>query len=142
MRQLTLTQSASSARNAACIVRADQGDGNASIRLLTAPSGDLLAVRKLAKPCAALRGDARLSLLPSATNDDVVLTTGAAAWGQWVAADGAVLAEGPVTDENGFVSDGGNLLDSGDTGPWVLAGTKGTMLYEGGLVLLTSGVIG
>jgi len=142
MRPLSLTAAARAARNAACIARADDGAGNSSIRLLTAQGGELLAVRQLAKPCASVRPDGRIALLPAASNDDVVLATGAATWGQWCAADGTVLAEGQVTDEAGRVSDGGNLVDTGDVGPWVLSGANGTLLYEGGIVLLTTGVIG
>ena len=54
-----------------------------------------------------------------------------------------MLAAGPVTDEDGNISDGvGGLSPTGDVGPWVLQGTAGTMLYEGGLVLLSAGLIG
>ena len=143
MRPLSLTAAARAARNAACIQLADAGAGNASIRLLTAATGGaLLAVRQLAKPCGNVRADGRLTLLPAAANDDVVLETGAATWAQWCAADGTVLAEGQVTDEAGGASAGGNIADTGDVGPWVLGGTSGTLLYAGGLVLLTAGVIG
>ena len=66
-----------------------------------------------------------------------------AAWAEWVSGDGTLLAAGPVTDEDGNISDGvGGTLPSGDIGPWVLAGTSGTQLYEGGLVLLAVGLIG
>jgi hypothetical protein len=146
MRPLSLSRSARAARNAACIALADEGDGNASIRLYTASGGTLLAVRRLAKPCCEVRAaDGRLLLLPAPGNDDVVLASGGAAWGEWCAADGTVLASGQVTDEEGYVSDGAlptDTTDTGDVGPWVLSGTQGTRLYAGGLVLLTAGVIG
>lgn len=141
MRPLTLTQDARAARNAASIVRADDGAGNASIQLYDASGGTLLATRALAKPCASVRAlDGRLVLAPSSAND-LVQVTGAATWGEWRAADGTLLASGPVTDEAGRITDGTGLLDTGDIGPWVLSGTSGTQLYAGGIVLLTAGVI-
>lgn len=141
MRNLELTPAARAVRNAASIAQADDGLGNASIRLYTAPGGTLLAVRKLNKPCGTLQ-DGRIALEASTAND-LVATTGAAAFAEWVAGDGTVLATGTVTDAQGMTSDGaGGLLDSGGTGPWVLTGTQGTMLYEGGLVLLNMGLIG
>jgi len=141
MRNLALTTPARAARNAASIVQADDGAGNASIRLYTAPGGTLLAVRQLAKPCGVLQ-DGRIALSASAGND-LVAATGPASYGEWLAADGTVLATGPVTDAAGKVSDGvGGLIDSGGIGPWVLSGTTGTQLYEGGLVLLDTGLIG
>lgn len=144
MRDLTLALANRAARNAASIARADQGSTPSSIRLYDAQGGALLAVRELAKPCGAVReADGRIQLAPSSVNNDVVLASGPATWGEWCAGDGAVLAAGPVTDAAGNVSDGvGGVLDTGDVGPWVLTGTAGTQLYEGGLVLLQNGVIG
>lgn len=144
MRDLTLTLAARSARNAATIALADQGGAsNSAIRLYTELAGTLLAVRQLAKPCGAVRSeDGRISLVASSVND-LVAATGVATWAEWVSGDGTLLAAGPVTDEDGNISDGvGGTLPSGDIGPWVLAGTSGTQLYEGGLVLLAVGLIG
>lgn len=142
MRNLALTSAARRARNAASIAQADEGMGTASIRLYTAPGGTLLAVRQLAKPCGTLQPDGRIALVTSTTND-LVVATGAAGYAEWLAADGTVLATGLATDATGMVSDGvGGLLESGGIGPWVLSGTTGTQLYEGGLVLLDTGLIG
>lgn len=143
MRDLTLTQAARAARNAATIARADEGAGASAIHLYTAQGGTLLAVRQLAKPCGTVRpADGRIQLTAAATND-LVAASGAATWGEWLAGDGAVLAAGQVTDATGLVSDGlGGTTDTGDTGPWILGGTSGTQLYEGGLVLLSTGLIG
>ena len=143
MRDLTLTQAARAARNAATIARADEGAGASRIALYTAQGGTLLAVRQLAKPCGTVRpADGRIQLAAAGAND-LVAATGAATWGEWVAGDGAVLATGQVTDETGAISDGiGGTLPSGGIGPWVLAGTSGTQLFEGGLVLLATGLIG
>ena len=144
MRNLALTTVARAARNAASIAQADTGGGTASLRLYNAPGGTLLAVRQLAKPCGTVQeADGRIVLATGAVND-LVAESGAAAYAEWVAADGiTVLATGPVTDAQGMVSDGaGGLIDSGGIGPWVLRGTKGTQLYAGGLLLLDTGLIG
>ena len=143
MRDLTLTLEARAARNAASLAQADAGTGSSAVHLYTAQASTLLAVRQLAKPCGAVRSeDGRISLVASPVND-LVAATGVATWAEWVAGDGTVLAAGPVTDEDGNISDGvGGTLPSGDIGPWVLAGTRGTQLYEGGLVLLAVGLIG
>ena len=58
------------------------------------------------------------------------------------AADGTALYQGQVTDEAGFAGPAGAATSTGDTGPWVLAGSDGTQLYEGGLVALTTALIG
>lgn len=143
MRDLALTLAGRAARNAASIVRADVGPAPSGVRLFTAQGGALLAVRQLAKPSGTVREtDGRIQLLPSSVND-LVLATGAATWGEWCAGDGPALFVGPVTDETGMVSDGsGGLVDTGGIGPWVLRGTTGTQLYEGGIVLLTTALIG
>ena len=144
MRDLTLTLANRAARNAASIARADAGGSASTIRLYAAQGGALLAVRALATPCGIVReSDGRIQLIASGSNTDMVLASGAATWGEWCAGDGAVLAAGPVTDEDGNVGDGaGGVTPTGDVGPWVLGGTAGTQLYEGGLVLLNTGLIG
>lgn len=145
MRDLALTQAARAARNAATIAQADAGAGASSVKLYTASGGGgtLLGVRLLAKPCGIVRSeDGRIALIPAAAND-LVAASGAATWGEWCASDGTVLMSGPVTDADGRASDGlGGTVDTGDVGPWVLSGSTGTQLYEGGVVLLTSGLIG
>jgi len=143
MRDLTLTKDARAARNAGSIAQADAGTGNSAIKLYTAQGGTLLAVRQLDKPSGTVRPtDGRIQLAIGAVND-VVAATGVATWGEWHAGDGTVMATGLVTDEDGNVSDGaGGLTPTGDVGPWVLQGTTGTQLYEGGLVLLNTGLIG
>lgn len=143
MRDFTLTQANRAARNAASIARADDGAGNATIKVYTSSGGTLLATRTLAKPCGTVRpADGRIELAAAATAD-LVAATGAAAWAEWVAADGTVLASGQVTDEAGLVSDGlGGTTDTGDVGPWVLAGTTGTMIYAGGVLVLDDVLLG
>lgn len=143
-RDLTLTQAGRAARNAGMLARADEGTGNSRIVLYAASGGDTLAVRQLAKPCGTVRvTDGRIELLADTAATDLVQATGGATWGEWLSGDGVVLAAGQVTDEAGKATGvGGALVDTGGIGPWVLKGTSGTQLYEGGAVLLHSAVIG
>ena len=141
MRDLSLSQANRAARNAATIARADDGVGNAAIRLYTAQGGTLLATRTLGKPCGTVRSDGRLQL-SAGSAVDLVSATGAATWGVLHAADGAALYEGPVTDEAGLAGPAGAAENTGGIGTWVLRGTSGTQLYEGGVVTLTTGLIG
>jgi len=129
------------ARNAASIARADEG-GAASVRLYTEQNGTLLVRRFLDVPCGVVRAsDGRIELV-TGSGHDLVVHTGSATWGEWVAGDGVVLYEGQVTDASGQQGGPGSMVDTGDIGPWVLAGTQGTMLYAGGLVALTQVLIG
>lgn len=121
MSALTPTVAHRAARNAASIALADDGAGTASIRLYTASGGTLLATRALQKPCGAVvPGTGRIALAQSAS-DDLVTTSGTATHGEWVAADGTVIATGAVSDAAG-------------AGPFKL--TTGTSLIAGGLLLL------
>lgn len=142
MRSLALTTDARAVRNAALIDVADDGAGNATLQIYTSQGGALLATRTLSKPCGTIRpADGRIVLAVDA-GTELVMATGAAGWAEWVAADDTVLAAGQVTDEAGYAGAAGSATDTGDIGPWVLSGTSGTQLYEGGVVALTSGVIG
>ena len=143
-RGLALTQAARAARNAGMLARADDGAGHSHIELYAQQNGTPLAVRQLAKPCGTLReADGRILLIADTSTVDLVVATGGATWGEWVAADGVVLAGGQVTDAAGMATGiGGALVDTGGIGPWVLGGTQGTQLYEGGAVLLNSALIG
>jgi len=145
MRELTLTQAARSARNAALAQRANQGPDAASVAIYSADpaaGGILLAARTLAQPGAVLTAQRRIQLLDGGA-DDLVLASGAACWAVWLAGDGAPLCEGMVTDAQGMQSDGaGGLIDTGDIGPWVLGGTQGTQLYAGGIVALAQTILG
>lgn len=143
MRPLSLSAAARTARNAALLTRADAGSSApATIALYSADGGTLLGTRTLAKPCGALNGAGRIELTADATAVDLVVATGAATWATWVAADGVVLGEGQVTDTTGFAGEVGAATDTGDIGPWVLAGTAGTQLYVGGVVQITAAVLG
>lgn len=116
------------ARNGASISIADAVAGASSVRLYDAQGGLLLGVRTLAKPCGSITPEGRIGLL-SASAQDLVQVTGAAAWAEWCDGSGTPIAWGAVTDEAG-------------AGPFKLAGTAGTMLYAGGAVLLAGALLG
>lgn len=144
MASLTNTQAHRAARNAASIALADAGAGVACIKLYSAPSGGtLLAQRNLAKPCGTVRGaDGRIELA-QATADDLVLLDGGAAWAEWCSASGAAISAGHVTDTAGNYTSGGAVVPHPDgVGPFVLTGTTGTQLYAGGIVRLSTALIG
>lgn len=143
MADLTLTKAHRAARNAASIALADTGSGNSSIWLYDAPSGVLLAVRQLDKPCGAVRlADGRIELTQAAV-DDVVLQSGGAAWGEWCTGAGVTISAGHVTDASGNTTSAGTTTaHPSGIGAFVLSGTTGTQLYAGGIVRLATALIG
>ena len=143
MADLTLTKAHRAARNAASIALADTGSGNSSIWLYDAPSGVLLAVRQLDKPCGAVRlADGRIELTQAAV-DDVVLQSGGAAWGEWCTGAGVTISAGHVTDASGNTTSAGTTTaHPSGIGVFVLSGTTGTQLYAGGIVRLATALIG
>lgn len=112
------------ARNLASVDLASTGAGPASIKLYDGQGGALLAQCNLAAPCGEITPEGRISLLPANTTE-LVQATGAAAWAQWCNGDGLAIASGAVTDAAG-------------AGPFKLAGTTGTMVYAGGVVMLAT----
>ena len=99
-------------------------------------------MRQLAKPCGTVNGAGRIALA-QAVADDLVLTDGGAAWAEWCDADGLAISSGHVTDAAGNYTSGGAVVAHPDgVGPFVLTGTTGTQLYAGGIVRLTTGLIG
>ena len=135
------------ARSAASIALADAGSGNSTLRIYTAPSGTLLAVRTLAKPCGVVRVDGRLDL-QAGELDEVATNTGAATYAVWCNGAGLAISSGRVTDPSGNITDGTGAVvaDPDGVGPFVLGNnggaSVGTMVYAGGLVLLYAGLIG
>lgn len=121
---MNITLAHRSARNQASIDLADAGAAASSIKLYDAQGGTLLAQRTLAKPCGTITAEGRISLL-AASADDLVAATGAVAWAEWCNGDGLAIAADAVTDDAG-------------AGPFKLAGTTGTMIYAGGVVVLAS----
>lgn len=115
------------ARNQASIDTADDGPGPSVIKLYAAEGGALLGVRTLAKPCGTINGAGRIVLQGAATQD-LVSASGEATWATWCDGSGVVIAAGAVTDQTG-------------AGPFRLAGSVGTMVYEGGVVTLDAAAL-
>lgn len=120
----------------ATIARADQGAGNARVRIYTTdrpgaiadvhadvPQSEIV----LAKPCATVvEGVLVMHPLEDTT---MVMHTGLPRWGDWVAASGAVLARADATDMDHL---GGWRLAGGETPE----GETSPLLRAGGLVQL------
>lgn len=120
----------------ATLDRANAGAGNSRVQLFATTLPPLIgqgtdtpmAEVILAKPCGAII-DGALTLYPLDANGSVVAADGIPRWAQWLAADGAVLADGTVTD----ASSGGDFQVAGGTTP---PGDNSPALYAGGLVQL------
>ena len=126
----------------ATLNRLDVGSGNAMVRLYaTARPADLgtpaapMAEITLAKPCGQITVDGLLDLIPSTAEGVMVLETGIPRWGELVAADGVVLADGGVTDADhgGCFQVAGGKTAEGDDSP---------MFYAGGLITLSGTALG
>ena len=120
----------------ATIARADLGGGNARVRTYTTARPPTIdtphtdtpqAVIVLAKPCASIVGG--LLVMHPLEDATMVMSTGLPRWGEWVAADGAVLARAYVTD----MDHGGGFRLLGAETP---AGETSPLLLAGGLVQL------
>lgn len=94
-----------------------------------APAGAApLASITLAQPCATIAGGV-LTLHPADNTGAMVLTTGIPRWARWERGDGAMVADGTVTD-------GDNGGDFQVAGAGTAPGETSPTLYAGGLVLL------
>ena len=127
MAKFEITVDHRKARNQATIDLADSGPNPSSIKLYSEKGGTLMAVRKLAKPCAVLTVEGFISLHVAAAND-LALITGAPTWGEWCDGNGNKIAGGLVTAADG-------------PGPFQLSGAANGMVYEGGTVLLKTPAI-
>ena len=124
------------AQLAATVSAADDAPGPCVIHLYAttqpvpgAPAGaDPLASVVLSKPCATVAGGV-LTLHPADASGAMVLITGTPRWGRWERGDGALVADGTVTDtsHDGDFQVMGAATPDGDTSP---------VLYAGGLVML------
>ena len=126
----------------ATLTRLDAGTGNAVVRLYaTARSsgvglgGSPMAEIKLAKPSGQITAEGLLDLKPATADGVMVLQSGVPRWGDLVAADGVVLADGGVTDADhgGCFQVAGGKTAEGDDSP---------MFYAGGLVTLSGTALG
>ena len=122
------------AQLAATLARADVGAGVARVRLYTtarpetpgAHSDTPQAEIALAKPCGTVT-EGVLSLVPAAPG--MVMSQGMPRWAELIAADGALLTDGTVTNLAG----GGDFRVEGAATP---EGETSPLLYAGGLVTL------
>lgn len=121
----------------ATLARINLGTGRAAWHIYTnarpascnvAPGQTAQAVIELATPVGSITAGV-LSLIPASTSGAIVQADGIPRWGRLVAADGAVLTDGNVTDP----LHGGDIQLIGGKTP---AGDNSPMLYAGGLVLL------
>lgn len=120
----------SAAQLKASIDRADEGGANASLRFYStsvplepgAVTDAPLAVVELAKPCAKVVGGFMVWAFASG---GMVMTPGIPRWAEWVAADGAQLHIGDVTDMDGdgFYRVQGGSTPDGDNSPLFYAGS-------------------
>ena len=126
----------------ATLTRLDAGTGNALVRLYaTARPDDLgtpaapMAEIPLAKPCGLITVDGLLDLMPATGEGVMVLQSGIPRWGELVAGDGVVLADGGVTDADhgGCFQVAGGKTAEGDDSP---------MFYAGGLITLSGTALG
>jgi len=76
----------------------------------------------LAVPCGAVINHV-LVLDQASSTGDLIMATATVVWARWVSGDGALVADGTVTDSAG-------------NGDFKLAGTAGTMLYAGARAIL------
>lgn len=119
--ELTISVAHNDARLAATIAFADTGPNNSRIDFYSADETLLVSV-VLAKPCGAISSGV-LRLASPNLSGDLIMASGIATHANWVSGSGALVGSGPVSDESGV-------------GPFVLQGTSGTQLYEGGRAIL------
>ena len=126
----------------ATLARLDALEGNASIRLYsTARPSDLgqggtpMAQVQLARPAGVITEAGLLQLTPADPSGSMVLESGTPRWGELVAADGTVLADGNVTD----AAHGGCFQVSGGQTP---EGDDAPVFYAGGLISLAATALG
>ena len=124
------------AQLAATLAFADSGAGPSVIRMYATPrpapgadpGGPAMADVVLGKPCGVLSAGA-LVLQYADPAGGMVLSTGIPRWARWVRSDGAMVADGTVTD----AAHEGDFVVTGAVTP---PGESSPTLYAGGRVLL------
>lgn len=137
----TLTQAHDDARaaaaraaaNAHTINVADAGAGPSTLRLYTdadpvTEERTLLASIVLSKPCGVIVSG-QIQLAQADPQGDMVAATGVPTYAQWCDGDGTVIADCTVSN------------DAGD-GDLKISTRQDGMIFEGGFVTLTEGLIG
>lgn len=127
MSELTISVAHNNTRLAASIAYADTGTPNSRIRLYNA-ADVLLATVVLDKPCGSVVAD-KLVLVQEDPTADLVVTSGDAHHAEWLNGAGNLVASGMVTFD-------GDTDPVTSLYPFKVAGSAGTTLYAGGLVVL------
>ena len=127
------TTAAQAAANAETLQLADAGAGPSTLRLYTdadpvTQERTHLVTIVLAKPCGTIVGGP-IPLAQVVPLGDMVAATGVPTFGQWCDGDGVVIADCTVSS------------DAGD-GDLKISTRQDGMIFEGGFVTLTEGLIG
>ena len=127
------TTAAQAAANAKTLQLADAGAGPSTLRLYTdadpvTQERTHLVTIVLAKPCGTIVGG-QIQLAQADSLGDMVAATGVPTFGQWCDGDGVVIADCTVSNAAG---DGDLKISTRQDG----------MIFEGGFVTLTEGLIG
>ena len=127
------TTAAQAAANAHTITLADAGAGPSTLRLYTdadpvTQERTHLVTIVLAKPCGTIVGG-QIQLAQADPLGDMVAATGVPTFAQWCDGDGTVIADCTVSN------------DAGD-GDLKISTRQDGMIFEGGFVTLTEGLIG
>ena len=127
------TTAAQAAANAKTLQLADAGAGPSTLRLYTdadpvTQERTHLVTIVLAKPCGTIVGG-QIQLAQADSLGDMVAATGVPTFGQWCDGDGVVIADCTVSN------------DAGD-GDLKISTRQDGMIFEGGFVTLTEGLIG
>ena len=127
------TTAAQAAANAKTLQLADAGAGPSTLRLYTdadpvTQERTHLVTIVLTKPCGAIVSG-QIQLAQADPLGDMVAATGVPTFAQWCDGDGAVIADCTVSN------------DAGD-GDLKISTRQDGMIFEGGFVTLTEGLIG
>lgn len=127
------TTAAQAAANAKTLQLADAGAGSSTLRLYTdadpvTQERTHLVTIVLAKPCGTIVGG-QIQLAQADPLGDMVAATGVPTFGQWCDGDGVAIADCTVSN------------DAGD-GDLKISTRQDGMIFEGGFVTLTEGLIG
>lgn len=127
------TTAAQAAANAKTLQLADAGAGPSTLRLYTdadpvTQERTHLVTIVLSKPCGTIVGG-QIQLAQADPLGDMVAATGVPTFAQWCDGDGTVIADCTVSN------------DAGD-GDLKISTRQDGMIFEGGFVTLTEGLIG
>lgn len=125
------TQAAQAAANARTVALADAGAGPSTLQIYDAADAAtrvLLATITLAKPCGVLV-DGKIQLVQADPMGDMVTASGEPTYAEWLDGNGDVIGSCTVSDAAG----------SGDL---KISTRPDGLIFEGGFVQITGGLIG